>query len=321
MVSFSWSGRTAARPPSARACSRAALLAIVGLLATAATASASTVIGQLAPGNPPSSTCSISPRDDLQPTVTSGKSYAVPAGGQAITSWSTNASVEVGQMLEMKVFRKVGDPAIYSVVGHDGPRPIAPATLNTFPANVPVQPGDLLGFQHVNAADVDSACFFTAPGDTNAVRDGDLADGQSGDFSITTPDTDARINISAVVGFKPSNAFDFGKLTRNKKKGVATLPVEVPGPGSIFLTGKGLGGPAGQRHARAASKHAKITVKGKGTVKVRIRAKGKAKRRLNRTGKVKLKAKITYVPDGTATGDVVGDASFETKRVKLIKRD
>jgi hypothetical protein len=27
------------------------------------------------------------------------------------------------------------------------------------------------------------------------------------------------------------------------------------------------------------------------------------------------------VPNGTATGDVVGDASFETKRVKLIKRD
>ena len=313
-----WAGKPPARLQVVRAVCAGALFAIAGLPATAGTASASTVIGQVAPGNPPSSTCSISPRDDLQPTVTSGPSYVVPAGGVAITSWSTNASVEVGQMLEMKVFRKVGNPAIYSVVGHDGPRPITPATLNTFPVNVPVMPGDVLGFQHVNAADVDSACVFSAPGETNAVRDGDLADGQSGDFSVTTPDSDSRINISAVVGFKPSNSFDIGKLIRNKAKGTAILPVEVPGPGTISLDGKGL---KRQRHARFAPRLPRITtVKEKGTVNLRIRAKGKAKRRLKRAGKAKLKLKITYVPNGTASGDLVGDPNTETKRVKLIKR-
>jgi hypothetical protein len=37
----------------------------------------------------------------------------------------------------------------------------------------------------------------------------------------------------------PSNAFSFGKLKRNKRRGTATLIVLVPGPGELALTGKG----------------------------------------------------------------------------------
>lgn len=44
------------------------------------------------------------------------------------------------QTLTMKVFRKVADPATYMVVGHDGPRPIAASTVNTFPTSVAVKP-------------------------------------------------------------------------------------------------------------------------------------------------------------------------------------
>ena len=46
----------------------------------------------------------------MQPTVTSGNTYVVPAGGVAITSWSTNAAAGAGQQLKMKVFRKIGEP-------------------------------------------------------------------------------------------------------------------------------------------------------------------------------------------------------------------
>lgn len=37
---------------------------------------------------------------------------------------------------------------------------------------------------------------------------------------------------------EPSNSFQFGKVTLNKKKGTATLAVKVPGPGSLILSGK-----------------------------------------------------------------------------------
>ena len=40
------------------------------------------------------------------------------------------------------------------------------------------------------------------------------------------------------VAAPPSNAFSFGRLKRNKKKGTARLQVKVPGPGALVLSGK-----------------------------------------------------------------------------------
>jgi hypothetical protein len=288
------------------------LVALLASLAAASSAAAETTIGQLAPGTP-SADCNISPSDALQPTVTSGNSYVVPAGGVAITSWSTNAAAGSGQMLEMKVFRKVGGGTTYQVVGHDGPRLLTGGTINTFPVNVPVQAGDVLGFNDVDAATVNSACIFAVPGESNIRRDGNLGDGQSGDFSQS--DMGYRNNISAVVGFKPSNKFSFGAVKKRKGKGTAALAVEVPGPGTLSLSGKGI---KSLRLGTGAS--ASLTVTKAGTVSLSIKPRGKAKRKLNVRGKVKVKAKVTYTPNGTASGDVVGDPKTLTQRIKLIKR-
>ena len=85
----------------------------------------------------------------------------------------------------------------------------------------------------------------------------------------------------------------------------------VPGPGKLFLTGKGL---VKQRAARAfrAMSGADKAVSAAGKVKLKIRAKGKKKRKLDRSGKVKLKAKVTYTPTG-------GVSKLQSKRIKLIK--
>jgi hypothetical protein len=275
---------------------------------------ASTTIGQLAPGTSPPALCVTSNYDLVQPTVTSGSTYVVPAGGVAITSWSTNAAAGNGQTLAMKVFRKVGQPLTYKAVGHDGPRALAPSKVNTFAVNIPVQPGDVLGVNDENATAVNNACFFSAPGDLIPELFGNLADGQSGDFSAAS-DTDARTNVTAVVGFKPSDAFSFGGVKRNTHKGTATLAVDVPGPGTLSLTGKGV---RAQRAGREAAASKNVTAAG--TVKLKIRAKGKAKHKLNDSGKAKVKAKITYTPNGASSGDVIGDPSTQTKRVKLIKK-
>ena len=118
--------------------------------------------------------------------MTSGSSYVVPATGGitswTVTSWSHNASRGAEQTLTMKVFRKVADPATYVVVGHDGPRNLTESTVNTFPTSIPVKPGDFLG---LNAASpVLNACAFaTPPGNGYLIRNGSLADGESGDFT------------------------------------------------------------------------------------------------------------------------------------------
>lgn len=283
----------------------ACVAALLGL-AIVPTTQALTTIGQLAPMSSPPTSCNAQ-ADILQPTVQSGASYVVPAGGAMITSWSTNAAAGAGQMFEMKVFRQVNDPLTYKVVGHDGPRSLAPGALNTFVVNIPVQPGDLLGLNDVATAP--DACTFGVLGELYLARAGDLKDGETGGPFIQ--ENDGRANISAVVAIQPSNAFSFNKVKLNKKKGIATLAVDVPGAGKLALSGKGV---KAQRTGRIAV--ASRTVSAAGIVKLQIKAKGKAKKKLTKTGKAKVKVTVAYTP----TGDLPGDPKTKTKRIKLVKQ-
>jgi hypothetical protein len=111
---------------------------------------------------------------------------------------------------------------------------------------------------------------------------------------------------AASAGGKPSNAFTLGAITRNKKKGTATITVNVPNPGE--LTGSGNGVKASSAGRAVISKSV-----GAGQAQLLIKAKGNKKRKLNETGKVKLSVAITYTPTG-------GDPSTQSVKVKLKKR-
>ena len=107
------------------------------------------------------------------------------------------------------------------------------------------------------------------------------------------------------VFVKPSNAVTLGAITRNKKKGTATLPVNVPNPGE--LTGSGNGVKASSAGRAVISKSV-----GAGQAQLLIKAKGKKKKQLNQKGKVKLSVAVTYTPTG-------GDPSTQSVKVKLKK--
>jgi hypothetical protein len=98
----------------------------------------------------------------------------------------------------------------------------------------------------------------------------------------------------------PLNAMSLGKPVLNKTKGTATVPVFVPGPGVVMLTGKGV----------VKQRREKITA---GIVNMLVKPAGKAKRKLNRTGKVKEKVGITYTPTG-------GVPNSKSKTLVLKKR-
>jgi hypothetical protein len=274
----------------------AAYLVAVSLAASASPAAASVTIGQLAPTTPPA-TCTTNPVDAVQATVISGNPYVVPGTG-TITSWSHNAGNATGQELTMKIFRKLAEPSFYAAVGHDGPHGLVRGQLNTFPASVGVKPGDVLGLNF--ASPVATGCGFTALGESILARDGSLADGMSGAFGVDSESV--RLNVSAV--FVLSNSFSLGKARRNEKKGTATLTVDVPNPGELILSGKGV-----KRTGAVAAK----TVPAAGKVKLVIKAKGKKRRTLNQTGKVKLTAKITYTPTGA-------DPRTKSRKLTLRKR-
>ena len=273
------------------------------LLVLATPVPAAVTIGQLAPPNPASETSADT--DRAQPSVISGNSYVVPATGGitawTLTSWSHNAAADVGQELTMKVFRKVADPLTYTVVGHDGPRPLTPGIVNTFQTSLPVKAGDVLGNNSKSPAD--NASYFPAPGESFIDIQPGLADGQTGTFVLRAADP-LRLNVSAVL--EPTNTFTLGQITRHKAKGTATLAVTVPNPGDLTVGGKGV------KSAGGGTAVTSKAVSG-GPVTLTIRAKGKKKRKLNDTGKVKVKPKITYTPAG-------GAPSTQSIKVKLRKR-
>jgi hypothetical protein len=97
--------------------------------------------------------------------------------------------------------------------------------------------------------------------------------------------------------------FSIASVTRNKKKGTATIVVEAPQPGTLTLSGKGL-------KAKTVD-HAGLI----GPETVKVTTKGKTKRKLKEKGKRKVNAQITFTPDA-----VGADASAAQQKLKLKRK-
>ena len=263
----------------------------LALLGAVSQAAASATIGRLAPA--PSASCTGISSDLLEPTVSDGTGYVVPAMPPAtnlvISSWSHNAAPPPPPgnqaALTFDVFRKVSDPATYMVVGQDGPQQLQSSALNTFPVNIPVDPGDVIGMN--SAATAYTACNFSSVGESFLSRSpSSLGLGATGDFLPGT--ADRTLNISAVV--TPANSFSTG-YPHYPRNGTAKVGVILPNPGNVTVSGKG---------ARAAGSTTK-SIGAPGIVPFTFRAKGAKRAKLIRTGHVKVTQTITYTPTGGET--------------------
>ena len=102
------------------------------------------------------------------------------------------------------------------------------------------------------------------------------------------------------LGPPPSSEFSFGKAKVNKKRGSAKLTVKVAGPGELKLA----------KTASVKGQHERAEQSGKETLTIKPR--GKAKQKLKKGGKAKVKAKVTFTPDG-------GTSDTKSKKIKLVK--
>ncbi len=131
---------------------------------------------------------------------------------------------------------------------------------------------------------------------------------ESGRYSIEVNRTDAaKVYIEdysspiwVTVDPKPSNKISVGKPKVNKKKGTATLPVQVPGAGTLKLTGKSI--------AKDSAKPTKASKQ-----KLLVKATGKLKKTLAKKGKAKAKVTIAFTPTG-------GETAKKSVTVKLVKK-
>jgi hypothetical protein len=167
-------------------------------------------------------------------------------------------------------------------------------------------------------ADAANANFDQAP--SSPTIDAGIDDGLLGSTDLdgdprllgSAPDIGEDESVSANPA-EPSNAFRFGKLKRNKRKGIAFLFVILPGPGEVGLRGKGLKTIGGAGVARASRAVAGGTVK----LKVEPAKKGKRARKIRRAllseGKAKVKALVTYLPTG-------GTVNTQARKLKLKKK-
>src|ERR1044072_7123020 len=146
-----------------------AVALIAGCLAAPASSSAALTVGHLAQ-TPLTPFCTAG-FDLVQPTVTGGNSFILPATG-TLTSWSHVATSGAGQTLEMKVFRPLGGLE-YRAVGHDGPRALSENVVNTFPAAVQVKKGDVLGVTATGPSL--TGCLVATPGEIHLEAPGDEA--------------------------------------------------------------------------------------------------------------------------------------------------
>jgi hypothetical protein len=90
---------------------------------------------------------------------------------------------------------------------------------------------------------------------------------------------------SVTATFAASNDFRLGKLRLNRKDGTAKLPVSVPGPGRLLLTGKAI-----TTQAKSASSRA--------TIVLLVKPTRSTSHKLRRNGTAKVTARVTYTPTG-----------------------
>jgi hypothetical protein len=77
--------------------------------------------------------------------------------------------------------------------------------------------------------------------------------------------------------------------------------LKVTAPGKLRLRGS------------KAVRESRATARAAATVRLKVRAKGKAARQLRRRGTVRVKAVVTYTPNG-------GTARSKTRSVRLIRK-
>lgn len=103
-----------------------------------------------------------------------------------------------------------------------------------------------------------------------------------------------------------NSGFTIDGITRNKKKGTATITGSTSFPGELIASGNGV---------KASSAAGAVISKsvGAGQAQLLIKAKGKKKKKLNRKGKVKVNVAITYTANG-------GSPTTQSVKVKLKKK-
>ena len=234
-----------------------------------------------------------------------GANVTSPVTGRIVRWRITQAT---GGPFRLRVLAPVGGTN-YMGVGTSGPETPSSTAMQTFATNLPISAGQLVGLDLTTGSDQIGVSSTIGSGAMYGTWSPPLAEGETRALTYFGA-SDTEVGFNADVATAPSNAFSFGKLNRNKKKGTARVPVFVPGPGTLSLTGKGV---KTQRAGGGAA--ASLAVSGAGKVNVLVKPRGKLKKKLRKKGTARVRISVTYTP----TGDLPGIPNTQTEKIKLNK--
>lgn len=174
-------------------------IALAILAAVSGPAGASTTIGQTWPQSSPCNLGNVL----FQASTAGGASYAVPAGGGVITSWSTHAGNTIGAM-KLVIVRPLAANQ-YLVVAASPAQDLFPNHVNTFTLSpgIAVQGGDLLGLRQTSGS---PTCVFKALAGDMLLRTDSGIDPPAGTIFAPFGDVPStRVNVTATVEPTPSS--------------------------------------------------------------------------------------------------------------------
>ena len=289
---------------------------------------AATTVGQLSPSGM-AGPCNTSgqPGELVQLLNATGNSYAVPAGGGVITSWSTAASGGVGA-IRLRVYSSDSNATSITPVAESEPVEFAPDPAGAHPTRIPVEGGEHIGYSitatggtgcaYVNNAPADVAVIAKGVGPLNAPKPIALPNGAAqstlllsiaasvepdGDGDGFGDETQDACPSQATTQAACDNTFTFGKRKTDRKKGTATVEVALPGPGALALSGMNVASQS-------------LVVDAVGNATLAVKPKGKSKRKLAKKGKLKIQVQIAYTPVGGEQGTQTTSVNLKKKQKK-----
>jgi hypothetical protein len=161
-----------------------------------------------------------------------------------------------------------------------------------------VKPGDLLGMNdNDTTTPTSTTCGMPSPGNTTSWNNGSAGLGLTETFGSDDPNS--VLNIEAT--FEPQNRFTLAGVTRSKRRGTATIALDLPNSGKLTVSGPGIKTPTPEQTVSA------------GQAQLLVKARAGKKRKLFTKGRCKVNVAITYTPTG-------GDARTQHAKFKLVKK-
>ncbi len=279
---------------------RGALLS--GLAATAALALAGTAQGAVTIGsnlpepngftNMPGCTIACTATNLTLPTASQAPGGLTSPANGTVTSWRLGANTAPN--VRLRILRPAG-ALTFTGVGTSAPAGFAgPGISGPIGTSLPIQLGDAIGLENPD----ENLILKTTPGATIGFWNMPvLADGST----RTTDGTPNGVQVMVQATIEPTSTVTFGTVTRNKKKGTATLTITLPNAGQLAYSGTGVGiaGPA--------------SVGAPGAIQLTLSATGKKRKKLKKKGKVTVAPVLTFTPSN-------GSAATSSTSVKLVKK-